>query len=425
MRKVLPKVVQCCLVPKKQTKPSKNSSIFTLYRVYYLCKILNNKHSLIIIVRYSLPEAGYTWEADVTKKEREMYDILRDNPSITQTELSRLMNITRSSASVHISNLVKKGFIKGRGYILSEPGYVVVIGAANIDILGRSKAALIQQDSNPGKIEMCAGGVGRNIAENLARIGIPSKMISTIGNDVFGDKIIEMSTLAGVDMTQCFIKPEAATSTYIAIIDNDGEMDIALSDMAILDEMPREYLMRKRSTIANAQTIVLDAGLKADTIEYILANHSSSKMYVDPVSVGKSEHIKDYLGEFNTIKCNRLEASHLSGIDIVDENTLRHAGEFFLKKGTKRVFISLSKDGLYYCTKSEEGTCPTIPVKPVNATGAGDALMAGIVYGSLKRYSTHEIATIGNAMARIALASISTVSDLLSFETLQKELAKQ
>lgn len=360
----------------------------------------------------------------MTKKEQEMYEILLENPSISQTELARILNITRSSASVHISNLTRKGYITGRGYVLSQPGYVVVIGAANLDILGRSNAEIVPEDSNPGTLEMCPGGVGRNISENLARIGTTVKLISAIGKDFFGEKVIELTTLAGVDMSHCLIRQDGGTSTYIAVVGNDGEMNVALSDMTILDEMPREYLMRKRNVISKAQIIVLDAGLKRPTIEYLLANHATLKMYLDPVSVGKSANIKNYVGEFNTIKCNRLEASHLSGVEIVDEVSLRKAGEYFLKRGTKRIFISLGRDGLYYRTKDEEGTCPTVPCQPVNATGAGDALMAGIIYGTMKGFSLHDTALVGNAMSRLALMSPSTVSPLLSPEILKRELRR-
>jgi pseudouridine kinase len=363
--------------------------------------------------------------AIMTNKEREMFELLRVNPGISQNDLARRLNITRSSISVHISNLIRKGFIKGRGYILSEPGYVTVIGATNVDILGRSKSAVIPEDSNPGKVEICAGGVGRNIAENLARIGVSVKMLSCVGNDVFGDKVIEMSTAAGIDMSHCFVKPNGETSIYIAIVDNNGEMNVALSDMSILDEMPTEYLAKKQSVINNSEILVLDAGLTEEMFDFILANFAMENIFVDPVSIGKSEHIKKYLAAFHTIKCNRLEASYLSGIDINDKYSLRSAGAYFIGKGIKRVFISLAKDGLYYLTKDEEGVCPTLPLTPVNATGAGDALMAGIIYATLNKCSLKYTAMIGNAMSRIALMSPSTVSALLSIKNLNREMEKQ
>lgn len=361
----------------------------------------------------------------MTNKEREMYEILRLNPEISQSDLARRLNITRSSVSVHISNLVKKGYIKGRGYILSEPGYVTIVGASNIDILGRTAAPIISEDSNPGTMELCAGGVGRNVAENLARIGVSVKVISALGDDAFGDKVIEMSTAAGIDMNHCYIKPDGHTSSYMALMDDSGEMFVALSDMAILDEMPVEYLAKKQSVIANSEIIVLDAGLIEPTLEYVLANFAGTPIFLDPVSVGKSHHVKRHIGAFHTIKANRLEASFLTDVPITDDDSLRRCSEVFLEKGVQRVFISLGKNGLYYRTATEEGTCPTLPLTPVNATGAGDALMAGIVYGALQGLCLQETAMLGNAMARIALMSAATVSPLMSYGNMQKELERQ
>lgn len=360
----------------------------------------------------------------MTNKEKEMYRIIREDPRISQNELALKLGITRSAVSVHISNLIKKGYIVGREYILSNSRYVVVIGAANVDIIGRSTDSLILEDSNPGAMEMCSGGVGRNISENLARLGTSVKLISAAGDDTFGKSILETTESAGVDVDHFYIKSGAVSSTYLAILDSNGEMKLALSDMKILDEMPLEHLANNRKLISSAEIIVTDAGLPEATIEYILANFKNSRIFLDPVSVGKAKHSKRFIGLFDTIKANRLEAEYLTGIEITDDASLSRAGKAFLEKGTKRVFISLGRNGVYYCSANGEGIYPITPIQPVNATGAGDAFMSGVVYGTMQGWDDKYTANFASAMSRIALMSRFTVSPSISVDKVLIEMEK-
>ena len=105
----------------------------------------------------------------MTRREQEILAWIRDNPLISQQELAQRAGITRSSVAVHISNLMRKGLIRGRGYLLGEGAYVAVVGAGNVDIGGTPDSALVPADSNPGRVTVTLGGVGRNIAENLSR----------------------------------------------------------------------------------------------------------------------------------------------------------------------------------------------------------------------------------------------------------------
>lgn len=360
----------------------------------------------------------------MTGKEEEMYAIIRENPKITQNELATKLGITRSAVSSHVSHLIKKGYIIGRQYILSEPNYVVVIGAANIDIIGRSSDPVIPEDSNPGSMELCPGGVGRNIAENLSRLGTSVKLITAVGNDGFGKKIIQSAESAGVDTSHFYVNSDDVSSTYLAILDSDGEMKMAMSDMRVLDEMPVEHLAKNQQIIKNAELIVTDAGLPEATLEYILTNFESSRVFIDSVSVGKAKHAKQLIGRFDTVKTNRLEAEYLTDSKLTDRASLSRIGTVFLKKGVKRVFITLGSKGAYYRTADSEGVFPSVPIQPANATGAGDAFMAGIVYGTLLGWDEKKTANFSSAMSRIALMSRNTVSPLMSLNNVKKEMEK-
>ena len=139
----------------------------------------------------------------MTQREREIFEIIRKNPMIEQNEIAAMLNIARSSVAVHISNLQKKGWILGKGYLLKEQDYVIGIGAANVDIHGRSRAAIRLRDSNPGQMNISAGGVTRNVCDNLARLGAPVKLLSVLGDDVYAQQIHAECAAAGVDITHC------------------------------------------------------------------------------------------------------------------------------------------------------------------------------------------------------------------------------
>ncbi|RKX87873.1 MAG: kinase, partial [Spirochaetes bacterium] len=123
--------------------------------------------------------------------------------------------------------------------------YITLIGAANIDIQGFSSNPIINRDSNPGKIEFCPGGVSRNIAENLARLGIKTELISAIGNDPNGSLILESCRNCGIGSDYSLIVPNAVSSVYLAIMDNTKDMALALSDMTISDNINIKFLQSR------------------------------------------------------------------------------------------------------------------------------------------------------------------------------------
>ena len=120
----------------------------------------------------------------MTQRERQILRWIEENPFISQQELAEKAGITRSSAAVHISNLMKKGYITGKGYIVSPASYVVVVGGVNMDIGGISHAQLVSADSNPGRVRISLGGVGRNIAHNMALMGLDVRMVTVLGGDL-------------------------------------------------------------------------------------------------------------------------------------------------------------------------------------------------------------------------------------------------
>ncbi|MCT4688577.1 carbohydrate kinase [Vallitalea sp.] len=356
----------------------------------------------------------------MTSREKEILELIKKNPLISQKAIGEKLNITRSSVGVHITNLIKKGYIKGRGYVMNKSDYVTVIGAANIDIHGFTEEKLIERDSNPGLIKICLGGVGRNISENLARLGIDTKLISVTGGDINSKRLIDECNQIGIDMEHSLILPDQNASIYLAIMDEKGDMSIALSDMSIVDRMTPEFIKSKYHIIKNSEVIVVDTCLSRQVIEYILTNFKDKKILLDPVSIIKARRVKDIIGGFHTIKLNKHEAEFLSGIKIEDAFGIKKAVNYFIDKGVKRVFITLGDKGVYYGEGNYTNTYKPPKIKVVNTTGAGDAFMAGIVYGILYEKDIDEIAKFSTAAAIVAVKHPETVNPNMSIESINK-----
>ncbi len=360
----------------------------------------------------------------LTSKEQEIFELICKNPQISQDELAKVLNITRSSVSVHISNLLKKRYIEGKGYIINRKDKVVVIGASMIDIVGRSFDPLLSHDSNPGKIKVSAGGVSRNISENLSRIGCNVSLISAICDDSFGQVIKESCYKANIDISDSYILADSVTTSYLAILNNEGDMNLALSDTTALDEMPVSHLVDKSHVLKSARVIVVDAALPRDVMDYILENFKDIPIFLDPVSIGKAKSIKNKLTKFHTIKCNKLEAEFLSGISINNDDDIIEVSDYFSKLGVSQVFITLGPEGVYYKTATDKGFYRGPVIQVENATGAGDAFMAGLVYGFLKEYDTKDTVVFSHAMSSLALQANTTVNTNITASKVIQEMEK-
>ena len=204
---------------------------------------------------------------NLTEREQEIVTLLRRDPLIGSAAIAAALGTTRAAVNVHLSNLTRKGVVLGRGYLLSEGASVVVIGGANMDIKARSARAAVPATSNPGASSMAAGGVGRNIAENLARLGTRTYLVASIGSDGLGDQVLSATSNAGVQVEHVR-RSARATGTYTAVLDTDGELVVAVADMAATDELAPEQVDGARDLIAAASLLVLDGNLSTATLGF-------------------------------------------------------------------------------------------------------------------------------------------------------------
>lgn len=299
--------------------------------------------------------------------------------------------------------------------------YILVLGASIVDIFGFCGRSYAQRDSIPGHIKISFGGVCRNIAENLARVGVNTQFISTLGDDENGKSILEHSRKLGYNMENSLFLEGESTPTYLAILNHQGEMESAVVDMESLNKMDEAFVDGKHEVFENAEYTSVDSD-NPILLEYILKKYQGkSKFILDPVSAKKAKKIRHLVKYFHTIKPNRFETEALCGFKIETNDDLRKAGRFFIEQGVKNVFISLDADGIYYITsEGEEGTlacCEPIDVK--NVTGAGDSFVAGIGYGYMNNLNIKDTLKYSVAMSIITITHEETINPKMSHELVE------
>ncbi|WP_370773259.1 carbohydrate kinase family protein [Clostridium sp.] len=299
--------------------------------------------------------------------------------------------------------------------------YILVLGASIVDIFGFCGRSYAQRDSIPGHIKISFGGVCRNIAENLARVGVNTQFISTLGDDENGKSILEHSKKFGYNMENSLFLEGESTPTYLAILNHQGEMESAVVDMESLNKMDETFVDEKHEVFENAEYTIVDSDNPA-LLEYILKKYQGkSKFILDPVSAKKAKKIRHLIKYFHTIKPNRFETEALCGFKIETNDDLKKAGRFFIEQGVKNVFISLDADGIYYITsEGEEGTlacCEAIEVK--NVTGAGDSFVAGIGYGYMNNLNIKDTLKYSVAMSIITITHEETINPKISHELVE------
>jgi len=314
-------------------------------------------------------------------------------------------------------------------------GGVVVIGGTNIDLRGRPTGEVLERHtSNPGKINVGSGGVGRNIAHNLALLNVPVTLLSAVGDDGEGIRILEETGKAGVRTEQMIISGEHPTGIYLAILDEKGEMEVAVSDMQILEEISLEYLRSKAYLIKESKIVVMDTNIPEESIEYVvdLCNKVKVPLLIETVSTEKARKLRSVLDgsrkgrgsgkwviDYLTPSEDELDSILEAGTERDDDEDIGvvKSAEELKCRGVKNVIVTLGKRGIYVsCSGAGEGRKEDwnkfmAPYRGdvVDVTGAGDALVAGLVYGIYKGYSLDVAARFGLGAAALTISTKEAV----------------
>lgn len=303
---------------------------------------------------------------------------------------------------------------------------IVVIGATLLDVKGKPFAGLEPGTSNPGQIRSARGGNARNVAENLARLGSEVMLISAIGNDDVGRRLVEQTADAGVDVELVTVVPEQNTGTYIALLEEDGTLSVALDDTRAMNAITGQVIYQRRRLFREAAMVVFDGSLPPATIETImrLADQYDVPVAADPSSTRLAHKLAPHLHGLHLVVPNEVEAATLLGLDYFghDADASLGAARQLVRLGVRIGVVTLTDFGLVYATSDENGAIPALYSEMADSTGTGDAITAAIIFGMLNELPITDCMRLGAAAAGLTVQTNHTVVPDLSLDMLYDHL---
>jgi len=308
--------------------------------------------------------------------------------------------------------------------------YVSVIGGVNIDIKGISTGDKADADSHPGKVFFSAGGVARNMAENLSRLDLPVRLFGVTGKDTFGDFIFNDCAVKGISTEFLMQSPQVRTSVYVTLANKTGSAFFAVNDMESAEEFLNADLIKNNlDVLKQSAMIVLDTNLKTDALDEAVevANENGIPVFIDAVSSEKALRVKEISGTVDFLSVNNSEFKALfkncnfdfnKGDEIVKlmkEDTFESFKYVILKMDKEGVKIICTKEEIIFNFKARQTNVKEI-------SGAGDAFNAGFIFSVLNDesdlYDITKAGRMGMCAAGFALRSYDSVSNEINKKSL-------
>ncbi len=308
-------------------------------------------------------------------------------------------------------------------------GHVLVIGAAGIDIKARTGDAITWGESNPGVIRNSVGGVARNIGENLARLEVKTYLLTAVGRDRQGKRVLNACEQGGIDTSRVRVVRSARTGTYVALLKPKGstwETIVAIHDYDVLESVNREYLLKQTDLFAGAEMIVIDMNLSDEALATVfeLAGRFNVRIAADPTTPQLAGKLCDFISHLYLITPNAAETAALCGIvyPAQDRDSSIAAARGLVQMGAKIAVVTLGEVGLAYADGSGGGYIDALHTNVVDPTGGGDAFTGAVIFGLLNHVDVDEAMRLGATAAALNVQSKETVLPELSVELLYDKL---
>lgn len=320
----------------------------------------------------------------LNKNEAKILEVIGRDPFISQQNIANELGLTRSTVATIISGLTQKKHLLGRAYVVNKASGIYCVGAMNVDRTFNLFGEIVDGQSNPAVSSLNAGGVARNIAENLGRMDLDVSLVTLGGHDQ-DYQYIKRETAPYVNMQHVTQLSGYATGTYNAILDHQGDMILAVSDMQINEEMTVEWLENYQNILQEARLLVVDLNLPLETVAYTLklAQQFEIETFVIPVSTPKMKRLPKELAGVTWIIVNQDEAEAYFELTVETEEDFEDLVERWLVTGVENVIITReTANSIYGNQEGERVTLPAIKTDfVVNETGTGNSFSSGVIYG--------------------------------------------
>lgn len=314
-------------------------------------------------------------------KREQLLALISANPFISQQDLAERLALSRSAVAGHIAALTRERRLLGRAYVLPQRAPIVCIGGSNLDRKLRTLAPLQLGTSNPVSQRETAGGVARNVAENLARLGLPVHLLTAVGEDAAGRELLAQVQRLGVDTSGSLQAADEPTGSYTAVLDAGGAMLLALSQMAITERLTPEFLRLNAPQRAAASLTVADMNLPADSLAQLAGEAAASgrTLILVAVSGPKMGRLPQDLHGVQCLLLNEDELATLYGRPLKSAAALQRACRQLHARGLRQLVVTQGAAGLHYSEGEALHPLAAPPVEVRDVTGAGDAFAAGVV----------------------------------------------
>ncbi|MFP3391874.1 carbohydrate kinase family protein [Brevibacillus sp. SIMBA_040] len=280
--------------------------------------------------------------------------------------------------------------------------YWLCVGGANVDVQGVTIARLLPGTSNPGHVQQAAGGVARNVAENLGWLGQEVQLFALLGEDADGEWLRHITAKSGVATHGMFLIPGKSTGRYLAIRDLDGDLYAAVADMDVNEAWTDALVQSGLQRLPQAAGLFMDANLPQMVMQTFLqeAKRLGKKVIVDPVSVKKAEKWRGMLNGVHLLISSIDEIEQLSGQSLYSFYDVERCARKLVEEGIGNVMVICGDAGLCLCDQNGSSWLPA-PPNPIREA-AGDAFAAGVIYAQNKAASLSEQAAYGIALAELS-----------------------
>lgn len=375
----------------------------------------------------------------MTEREQQILEWIKQNPMISQQELAQLAGITRSGVAAHISNLIRKGYLRGKGYVVAPPSYITVIGGVSMDVIGIACGDLMDYTSNASHVRYMLGGVARNMAVALKKLNIHTTLISVYGNDDNGELFKADAAANLIDISHAKQLVGEQTASYMYVGDASGQRLLALDDMGIFNAITPEFLSDRMSVIENANMLVLDANLSQRSIQW-LCEHYHRPIVMRAITDEKSPRLLSVLSSIDTLVLDTAESRALTGVTAVSKESALKCVHILLTKGVQRVFVNAGRAGVAFGDAEYGEVFYPVPVKRAqrkfvvvdngrdgmlrvgNDNGSSDTAAAALAYARIAGFDASKAGRFAVAAALLNTESVQPVHEQLDVQLITSRM---
>lgn len=303
-----------------------------------------------------------------------------------------------------------------------RPPAVVVIGGCNADVVAAADP-LPPAASTPGRVRVGPGGAGRNVAENLARLGVLTRLVAGVGSDPLSDQVVAATARAGVDVSGV-VATLAQPNVYVAVV-SGGQLLYAVSEMAAAEALGPEHVGAHGPAVRAARCLVVDANLALPTLAAAVGLPRRGPLCLLAVSPAKAARLLPHLAGADLLVCSVREAAVLAGTQADTPDAALRAAAALRRRGPRVVVVTGGEAGLVWAAQTVRHI-PAPPAQAVDPSGAGDAVAAVAVHAAVSDLPEEEAAQLaaaagamtvtveGSTHPELSLAALRTYAGLVS-----------